>query len=109
VHLQDGTVDLYRDISHDGKTHYSLSHNKAIFKPQSGQTVYFRVSRVEVGQFKLEMMVEGGPWGHLTPNGGPLLPKTEEGEGEAMEGMRVYAELANGATVTDLRVGKQRK
>jgi hypothetical protein len=54
------------------------------------------------------MMVEGGPWGHLTPNGEPLLPKTEEGE--AMEGMRVYVCLWDeGATVSDLRVGIQRK
>mgnify|MGYP004180058885 CR=1 FL=1 len=53
-------------------------------------------------------MVEGGPWGHLTPNGEPLLPKTEEGE--AMEGMRVYVNLwGGGATVSDLRVGNQRK
>ena len=108
VRLQDGTVDLYSHISHDGKTHYDLSHNKAIFTAQPGQTAYFRVSRVEVGQFTAEMMVEGGPWGHLTPNGEPLLPKTKEGE--AMEGMRLYVFLGyEGATVSDLRVGNQRK
>ena len=55
----------------------------------------------------MEMMVEGGPWGHLTPNGEPLLPKTKEGE--AMEGMRVFVCLQGGATVSDLRVGNQRK
>jgi hypothetical protein len=115
VNLQYGIVDLYPDISHDGKNHGhptltyppELSHNKAIFKPQPGKTVYFRVSCVEVGQFTAEMMVEGGPWGHLTPNGEPLLPKTAEGE--AMEGMRVFVYLERGATVSDLRVGKQRK
>ena len=59
-------------------------------------------------QFTTEMMVEGGPWGHLTANGEPLLPKTKEGE--AMEGMRVFVGLCDaGATVSDLRVGKQRK
>jgi hypothetical protein len=65
------------------------------------------VSRVEMGQFTVEMMVEGGPWGHLTPNGEPLLPKTKEGE--AMVGMRLYVWLGGGATVSDLRVGNQRK
>jgi hypothetical protein len=108
VDLQPGIVTLNSTISHDGEYHPPLTHNAAMFKPQSGQTVYFRVSRVEAGQFTFEMMVEGGPWGHLTPNGEPLLPKTKEGE--AMEGMRVYVNLMNGgATVSDLRVGKQRK
>ena len=104
VDLKDGSVYLCPAISHDGENHFHLSHNEAIFTAQPGQTVYFRVSRVEVGQFTVEMMVEGGPWGHLTPNGEPLLPKTEEGE--AMEGMRVYVSLIDrGATVSDLRVG----
>ena len=41
-------------------------------------------------------------------NGEPLLPKTKEGE--AMEGMRVFVYLTNSsATVSDLRVGNQRK
>jgi hypothetical protein len=127
VILQDGTVSLNSAISHNGKYHRNLSpattkdshdgeyHDEAIFKPRPGQTVYFRVSRVGVGQFTAEMMVEGGPWGHLTPNGEPLLPKTEEGvrvyEGVLlpMEGMRVYVYLHCGATVSDLRVGNQRK
>jgi hypothetical protein len=109
-----GIVSLFSAISYNGayqfggKQHGPLSHNAAIFKPQPGQTVYFRVSRVEAGQFTVEMMVEGGSWGHLTPNGEPLLPKTEEGE--AMEGMRVCVELVDSsATVSDLRVGNQRK
>ena len=55
----------------------------------------------------MEMMVAGGPWGHLTPNGEPLLPKTEEGE--AMEGMRVSVCLGAGATVSDLRVGNEQR
>jgi hypothetical protein len=107
VDLEDGTVNLNHAISHDGEDHDSLNHNKAIFTAQPSQTVYFRVSRVGVGQFTLEMMVEGGPWGHLTPNGEPLLPKTQESE--AMEGMRVWVFLGRGATVSDLRVSKQRK
>jgi hypothetical protein len=108
VNLQRGTVLLKSTISHDGENHSRLSHNEAIFQPQPDQTVYFRVSRVEAGQFTTEMMVEGGPWGHLTPNGEPLLPKTVEGE--AMEGMRVYVQLGGeGATVSDLRVGKQQR
>ena len=104
VCLQYGTVLLDSTISHDGERH-GLSHNKAIFTAQPDQTVYFRVSRVGVGQFTVEMMVEGGPWGHLTPNGKPLLPKTEGGE--AMEGLRVYGHLYDDkATVSDLCVGR---
>jgi hypothetical protein len=106
VILLDGAVSLHSAISHDGKPHDYLRHNAAIFTARPGQTVYFRVSRVGVGQFTLEMMVEGGPWGHLTTNGEPLLPKTKE-KGEAMEGMRVFV-LLNGkdVTVSDLRVGR---
>ena len=115
VNLQRGTVYFDPAISHDGKNH-ALSQpswqeqrpvyfDSTIFIAQPGQTVYFRVSRVKVGQFKLEMMVEGGPWGHLTPEGETLRPKTKKGV--AMEGMRLWARLVNDkAIVSDLRVGR---
>ena len=65
-----------------------------------GRTVYFRVSRLGVGKFALETMVEGGPW-----NVPVLLPKTKQGE--AMEGLRVFVYLHNDkAILTDLRVGR---
>ena len=112
VTLHDGSVYLTPTISHDGKGYYDDFHNEEIFTARPGQTVHFRVSRVKVGQFKLEMMVEGGPWGHLTPEGETLRPKTDiaspwGGQGEAMEGMRIYVGLGKDASVSNLLVGRR--
>jgi hypothetical protein len=106
VGLFDGVAFLHSAISHDGKNHYDLKHNIDTFKAKPGQIVYLRVHRKGTGQFAVEMKVESGPWGHLTPNGEALLPKAKRRK--PLDGLRVVVTLASDkALIGDLRVGRE--
>jgi len=104
VGLFGGVAYLHSAISHDGKSHYDLKHNIDTFKAKPGQMVYLRVNRLGVGRFTVQLKVDSGPWGHLTPNGEPLLPKTKSGK--PLDGLRVVVTLASDkALIGDLQVG----
>ena len=78
---------MQEGISHDGAKHSYLKHNVAIFSPEPGDTVTIRVGRgkavgfsgdppvpVYPPGFEVQMRVNDGEWGSLTPENQPLLP-----------------------------------